>query len=469
MTEQTFAFGSFRLDPNRRALREGGRLLHMGSRALDILIALVENAGETLTRAQLVERVWPNTVVGDASLRVHVAGLRKALADGQDGHRFIVNIPGRGYTFVASVVRQQTAEPPPVEAAIESRGNMPTSLTRVIGREGAINALLERQTRNRLVTIVGPGGIGKTTVAIAVATAAAPQYVHGAWFVSLASLADPALVPAAVASSLGASVSNVDAMLALTGWLRDRNALIVLDSCEHVIGAAAALAEAILGAAPRVRILATSREGLNAQTEWRYRLAPLAVPPVGQSISVDDALNYSAFNLFYQRVVATQHDISITDDEVAAAVEICRRLDGVPLALELAASSVELFGLRALARGLDDRFSVLTVGRRTALPRHRTLRATMDWSYALLTPNERTILCRLAVFLGDFTMDDAAAVAGDATIRAADVYEGIASLGAKSLLTTDISGDTTYLESAEFSAIFWQPVTYAHSRRATAR
>jgi predicted ATPase len=376
-------------------------------------------------------------------LRVHVAALRKALGDGRAGKLYIANIPGRGYSFVAPVTReqQQPATAPPDRAVVG--GNLPTLLTRIVGRDDIIAALAAELAQRRFLTIVGPGGIGKTTVAVAVAEEVSASYEDGVWFVGLASLPDPDLVTSALGTVLGISLAGVNPISGLAGWLRDKHALIVLDSCEHVIGAAA-LAEEILRAAPRISILATSREPLRAEGEWLHRLASLALPQAAADLTPTEALRYPAVELFDDRVAAVVDGFTLDEGDVPAVLEICRKLDGVPLAIELAAARVDAFGVKDLAARLDDRFAVLTSGRRTALPRHQTLRAAMDWSYEVLRETEQLILRRIAVFRGDFTIDSAAAVATDDRIGTADVFEAIANLAAKSLISTDISSDLTY-------------------------
>jgi DNA-binding winged helix-turn-helix (wHTH) protein len=265
MDEETFAFGSFRLIPAQRMLLDGERSLRLGSRALDILIALVESAGETIHKDRLIARIWPDTVVDEGALRVHVAALRKALGDGRAGKRYIANNPGRGYSFVAPVAREQRQPATAQPDAAATGGNLPAPLTRIVGRDDIIAALAAQLVRRRFLTIVGPCGIGKTTVALGVAETLSASYRDGVWFVALASLPEPDLVPSALGAALGISLSGVDPVLGLTAWLRDKRGVIVLDSCEHVVGAAAAIAEAILKAAPRVNILATSREQLRAE------------------------------------------------------------------------------------------------------------------------------------------------------------------------------------------------------------
>jgi predicted ATPase/DNA-binding winged helix-turn-helix (wHTH) protein len=441
---ETYDFGSFQLIPARRLLLDNGESLPLGSRALDILTVLVERAGETVSNEQIMARAWPTTMVEEGSLRVHIGALRRTLGDGRAGTRFIVNVPGRGYTLVAPVSRGQSQTPTAAPRAVPAISNLPRPLASIIGRADTIAAVTAQLARRRLLTIVGPGGIGKTTVAIAVAEAATASCPDGVWFVALASLADPALVAGAIASNLGVAVSRSDPLPELVSWLRDKQALIVLDNCEHVIDAAAVAAEEIMRATQRISILATSREPLRCAGELVHRLAPLGIPPPHAEITADAALGHAAVQLFNERAWASDEGYSLADADAPTVCEICRKLDGLPLALELAAVQVEVFGLQGLAEGLNDRFALLTKGRRTAIQRQQTLRATLDWSFYLLPETERIVLWRLAVFSGDFTMDAAQAVASDETVSGIEVVEGLANLATKSLITTDISGDVTY-------------------------
>jgi predicted ATPase/DNA-binding winged helix-turn-helix (wHTH) protein len=440
-----FAFGSFRLIPGQRVLLEDGKPLRLGSRALDILVTLVESAGETVSKDQLIGRVWSDTVVDEGALRVHVAAVRKALGDGREGNRFIVSTPGRGYSFVAPVTRERRQDAPAPASNPPGRGgNLPALLTRVVGRDEVIATVVSRCSEHRLVTIVGPGGIGKTTVAIAAAEEMSASFADGIWFVGLATVVDAALVPAAVGAALGMPATGADPLTALTAWSRDKHILIVLDCCEHVANAAAALAEAVLRAARRVCILATSREPLRAESEWLLRLPSLRVPFRTAPLSAAEALAYSAVQLFNERAAATIDGFVLGDADVPSVLEICCGLDGMPLALELAAVRVDTLGIQRLAQGLTDRFDLLTRGRRTALPRQQTLRATMDWSYDLLPEVEKVVLRRLAAFRGDFTMEAASSVVGDKHIRGFEVIEIVANLSQKSLVAIDIGSDTTY-------------------------
>jgi predicted ATPase/DNA-binding winged helix-turn-helix (wHTH) protein len=444
MDEEIFTFGSFRLIPARRILFKDGKPLRLGSRAFDILTSLTERAGQTISKEELIARAWPGTVVEEASLSVQVAALRKALDDGRTGTRHIATLSGRGYAFIAPVTRENALLATAAPTGTVEVGNLPVLLTRVVGRDGVISRLAQQLVRCRFLTIVGPGGIGKTTVAVALAGVVRASYGDGAWYVELASLSDPNLVPSALCALLGIALLGANPLSGLAASLRDKHILIVLDSCEHVIGAAAALAEAILKAAPHAGIVATSREPLRAEGEWLHRLASLELPPQERaSATAAEALGYSAVELFNEHATAATDRFALYDADVPAVLEICRRLDGVPLAIELAAARVDTLGVSELTALLDDRFGVLTSGRRTALPRQQTLRATIDWSYNLLPELEQVIFGRLAHFRGAFTIDAAVAVAIDERITVTNVIEGVANLAEKSLLATDITGNIT--------------------------
>ena len=441
---ETFVFGAFQLIPERRLLMDQGRPVNLGSRALDILTTLVEAAGETLSHAQIMARAWPATTVDEGSLRVHIAALRKALGDGRAEGRFIVNIPGRGYSFVAPVTRQRLGAPAAVPETDGVESNLPSLLVNIVGRADTVASLAAQLARRRLLTIVGAGGMGKTTVAITVARTVENAYSDGVWFVSLASLPASGLVAGAVSAALGVVGTGPDLLQGVAAWLRDKRALIVLDNCEHVVDAAAAVTETILRSAPQVTILATSREPLRAEGESLFRLTPLDTPTLRREITAREALEYAAVQLFVERAFTSSGQFQLTDADAPVLCEICRRLDGLPLALELAATQVAIFGIQGLARGLNDRFALLTRGRRTALHRQQTLRATIDWSYDLLPEIEKVVLQRLSVFRGSFNLEAARAVAGDWRISEIDVVDGVTSLTIKSLVASDINSDVTY-------------------------
>ena len=407
-------FGPFRLDAARHLLFEGDAEVALGHRSLDILIALVDRAGELITKQELMARVWPNTFVEDSNLRVNIALLRRALRDGQDGNRYITTDQGRGYRFVAPLNMAPATPVVPSSRPAALIDSLPATMQRLIGRDQTIATLATQLPQRRFITLVGPGGIGKTTVAIEVARALAANYPDGVAFLDLAPISDPKLLPSALARQFGLSIASGDPIPGLLVHLKDRQILLLLDGCEHVIAAAATLAEQILAAAPRVHVLATSREPLRAAGERVHRLQPLETPTSSEGLTAAEALTFPGVQLFVERAAATNmNGFDLTDREAPLVAEICRRLDGIALAIELAASSAETFGVRALAERLDDRFRLLTGGRRTALPRHQTLTATLDWSYQLLSEPEQALLQKLAVFAGGFSLESAFAITGE--------------------------------------------------------
>ena len=442
MPRTLLTFGPFQLDPGQRSLLRDGKPVRLGSRALEILIVLTGQPGELISRQLLMERVWPSTFVDEANLRVHIAALRRVLGDGSAGERFIATVSGRGYSFVAAVDSMQsaTAESAMGADAPQETHNLPAPLTRTIGRDNVVRQIATRLHRRRFVTVTGPGGIGKTTVVVTAAEMLIGAYRDGVCFVDFGPLAEPELVPTATASALGVSSPAGDPIANVLAHLDNKSMLIVLDNCEHVIELAALLAERILRNAPGTHLLATSREPFRAQGELLVHLAGLAVSPSGAKLSATEALAFPAIELFVDRATAVLEAFALTDANVGAVSEICRRLDGIPLAIELAAARVGHFEIAAIVEHLGDRFSLLTIGRRTALPRHRTLRAAIDWSHASLSTAEQTVLRRLAPFVGWFSIEAAIAIVSDALIPAAEIRSLLGSLVDKSLLTADIGG-----------------------------
>jgi len=440
---QILTFGSFRLFPAQNLLLEGDTPVRIGGRAFDILTALVERAGELVEKEELLKCAWPNVIVVEANLRVHIAGLRKLLERGQPGRPYIVSVVGRGYRFVAPVARSEDLRPILLPSVTEQTIGLPAQLTRPIGRADILAALSARLPRQRLITIVGPGGIGKTTVAVALAEGLIASYDDGVRFMDLAPIANPLLVASTLASALGLSVPSEDPVPSLIAFLRDKHILIVLDNCEHVIAATASLAESILKAAPRVNILTTSREPMRIEGEVAQRLAPLESPPHARKLTAVEALTFSAVQLFVERAAANLDGFALSDADATVVADICRSLDGLPLAIEFAASRVDAFGIRGLAALLSDRFKLLMPGRRTATRRHQTLGAMLDWSYEELSDPERVVLRRLAVFASRFTLESASAVVSDSGLAASEVIDQLANLVTKSLIVADIGGVNT--------------------------
>src|ERR1700683_2108843 len=439
------AFGPFRLRATERVLEKDGIALKIGSRALDILVALVERAPDVVINRELISRVWGKLVIDESSLRWHIASLRKTLGDDESGARYVTNVVARGYCFAAPVI--WTAAAPTTSeslAASLSVPRLPRRPLRMVGRDDTVRDLAKRLREQRFVSIVGAGGIGKTTVAIAVAHEVLSEFDGAVQFLDLAAIENPQLVGGALASQLGLSVVSENPLRVILASLRERRVLLVLDNCEHVIEAVAALAENIFRDAPQVHILATSRESLRAQGERVHHLSPLKFPPPeSASLTATQALGFPAVQLFVEQVAASGYAFELNDEDAPTIAEICRRLDGIALALELAASRVGVHGVQAIASLLENEFRLLWRGRRTALPRHQTLRATLDWSYNLLSETERLTLRRLAIFVGAFSLEAALAVVGE-DLDPAEVTETLATLVDKSLVALDTTATMRY-------------------------
>jgi predicted ATPase/DNA-binding winged helix-turn-helix (wHTH) protein len=435
--KEIISFGPFRLFATQRLLERDGVPLNLGSRALDLLITLVERAPEVVSKRELMAQVWPDLVVDEGSLRFHIASLRKALGDGQSGARYVRNVVGRGYCFAASASRSVSKAPLVESSGVGQPPKLPTRLSRIVGRDEIVERISAQLLDQRFVTVVGPGGIGKTTVAVSVAHAKFAEFSGAVNFIDLGALKDPSLVPSALASTLGLSVHSDDPIQALLSFVRDQRMLLVIDSCEHVIETAAVVAENIFREASQVHILATSREALRVEGEQVCRLPPLECPPDTAGLKAAEAMIFPAVRLFVERVSATAGPFVLSDADAPIVADLCRRLDGVALALELAASHVAALGIRGTAALLDSQFRLHWRGRRTALPRHQTLGATLDWSHTLLSEFERVVLRRLAVFVGTFSLEAAQSVAAEIPIDRGQVVEAIASLVAKSLVVAE--------------------------------
>jgi predicted ATPase/DNA-binding winged helix-turn-helix (wHTH) protein len=432
----TLKFGPFELSIRERVLRRDGVVLPLGSRALDILIYLAERPGEVVGKKELIDQVWSDVNVEEGSLRVHVAAIRKALADGQFGNRYVANVQGRGYSFVGELARLEDGAIDKRDRA-QNEAGLPARLLKMIGRDPVLDDVKDRIRNDRFVTLLGPGGIGKTTVAVATGHAMAEEFNGRIHFVDLGSLTDPRHVPAAVGTSLGLALKARDATAELLDAVRSKKLLIILDSCEHLIDAVASLAERLFQEATQVHVLATSRELLRVEGEYCYRVLPLDFPP--DSLQTTNAmLRYPAIQLFVERVAAKGGDFVLTDAEAPYVAEMCRKLDGVPLAIELVAGRVAALGIKNTITSLVSRLELLKLGRRTSVPRHRTLRATLDWSYDLLSDIERIVFRRIAPFVGHFTLEGAHYVAGELGSSDGEIFDAIAGLVEKSLLTTRI-------------------------------
>jgi predicted ATPase/DNA-binding winged helix-turn-helix (wHTH) protein len=427
------SFGPFSLIASERLLTREGAPMEVGARSLDALIALVSRPNEVISKRELLAQVWPGIVVDESSLRFHIASLRKALRDGEDGARYITTIPGRGYCFVAPVSRSSAPDRVPggVSASFP-QANLPSRPTRMVGRADDTRQIAAQLDVSRFVTIVGAGGVGKTTVAVVVAHDLVERFSGAVTFIDLGSLSDPDLVAPTVASMLG--LSTDDAIPSLIAYLRDKRMLLVLDTCEHLIEAVAALTARIFVAGLQVHLLATSRESLRVEGEHVYKLDALACPPEHPTLTAEQTQAFPATQLFFERAAASGYRSAFSDAEAEIIASICRKLDGVALAIELVAGRVEAYGLQKTAALLDERPTLQWPGKRTAPPRQRTLQATLDWSYELLSELERAVLRGLAVFVGQFTLEAALDIVTSPTIAKGLVFGAVDSLVAKSIV-----------------------------------
>lgn len=434
---QTVGFGPFRLLRLRRLLFRGDEQLALGSRGMEILLALIERPGEIVSKAEIIKRVWPDTFVEEANLRVQIAGLRRALNDESAEPLYLQTVAGRGYRFVGSLV---TAMAQPATGSVRE---VPRDSSKLFGRDAEVTALCDDISRWRLLSLVGLGGVGKTRVAMAVSDKVRGAFRNGVYYVDFISISDPQLAPSALASAIGAAVQLDNPVPTLVSKLQNRQVLLVFDNCEHVVLAVAKLAEQILREVPEASILVTSREPLRAEGERVRRLAPLALP-AGSVSSAHEALASPAVQLFMERAAGRSPEFSeLSDAQAPLVADICRKLDGLALAIELAAGQVDNIGLSELNSLLDERFLQLGGGNRTADDRHKTLAAALDWSFGLLPAGEQTLLQRLGVFTGPFDLAAGAMVAGHSGLDADSVFAGILSLAAKSLIVVEKPTDAS--------------------------
>jgi len=422
-TPERCRFGAFELQPDERRLLSDGAAVALRPRTFDLLAAMVERAGHLVTKDELLDRVWPGVVVEEAALHVQVSALRKVL-----GADAIATVSGQGYRFALPVTK---VEP-------RSKHNLPSQLTSFVGREQEIAQLKDLLTTNRLVTLTGAGGAGKTRLVIEVASGLPDAFADGVWLVELAALADPQLVPEAVAEVLevkeqpGKSLTET-----VCGYLASRHLLLVLDNAEHLLDACVQFADQALRRSTRLTILVTSREPLRLSGELTYRVPSLTVPTVNETPTPDTALGYEAVRLFLERGRLSRPTFALTAENAAAVASICARLDGIPLAIELAAPRLRSMSVEELSQRLDDRFALLTDGSRAALPRHRTLRSMIDWSYDHLSDVEQAMLRRVAVFAGGWTLSRAEDICSGDGVEATAVLELLTSVVDKSLVVAE--------------------------------
>ena len=429
---QNLCFDRFELDPAERRLLVGGTPTVLGPRAFDLLLTLAERAGQLVMKDTLLERVWPNVVVVENNLQVQISTLRRLL-----GAEAIVTVAGKGYRLTCEPVPKPAATSARALMALNATSNLPHSVGALFGRRQELMQLEALLAAARLVTVTGPGGVGKTRLMNECALGLASRFADGAWWVELAMLSEPDMVAAAVAATLRIEVKDaLSAGDALIRHLRDKHTLLLLDNCEHLVEPVAKLVHSLLSFAPRLQVMTSSQEilGINGEQVFRVRSLPV---PVDDAPTAAAAMNFGAIELFVERARLGEQDFQCDDRNAPLIATICRRLDGIPLAIEMAAARVAAFGLASVARLLDERFLALSAGRRSAVPRQRTLQATLDWSFSLLAERERIVFRRLATFVGSFSLEAGIAVAADDGIETAAALDAISTLVTKSLLGVD--------------------------------
>ena len=432
---ERYRFGSFELQPDNRRLLKDGETISLRPRAFDLLAALVERAGHLLTKDELLAQVWPKMVVEEAALHVQVSALRKVL-----GADAITTVSGRGYQFTLPVTKGDGE----ADRTSKPKHNLPYQLTSFIGREQEIAQLKELVTTNRLVTLTGAGGAGKTRLAIEVASRLVDAFPDGVWLVELAALSDPRLVPQAVAQALQVKEQSTRPLIeTLSSHLASKKLLLALDNAEHLLKGCAHLVDEIVRRCPDIAVLVTSRERLRIMGELTYRVPSLTVPGTNEPLTPAAVAPYEGVRLFVDRAKLLRPDFDLTKENASSVASICARLDGMPLAIELAAPRLRSMSVEELSQRLAQRFALLTDGSPMALPRHRTLRSMIDWSYDLLTDVEQAMLRRLSVFAGGWTLATAEEGCSGDGVEMANTIDLLASLADKNLIGIEEHDETT--------------------------
>ena len=430
--------------------------LELTPKAFDVLRYLVENSGRLVSHDELLTAVWREVHVQPEVLKSYILAIRNALGDKSSNPRFIETRRGRGYRFIGPVSAAAATQLVRSVASPGFRGeeaggdeaydfggasrpaspgtNLPQPLTKIIGRDAELAELQACLARNRLVTLIGPGGVGKTRLAVELGRQVLRHFTEGVWLIDLAPVADPALVVSATATGLGIVLGSAEASVeTIAAAIAQQRRLLIFDNCEYVIGATGALVEALLERAPALSVIAASQENLHISAEQIYRLRPLALPPPGTT----DIAEFGAVALFVERAGSADRNFALDARNAGSVAEICRHLDGIPLALEMAASRVPLLGVDQLCASLDERLRLLKAGQHLGEIRHRTLRDTVEWSHGLLDPSDKRVFRRLAVFAGTFSLDAAIAVSGAEDADRWDVVDILGRLTDKSLLTLE--------------------------------
>ncbi len=430
-----YEIGPFSLDPAAGVLSCGGHPVALGARAVAVLTALVKQPNQYVRKESILDAAWSGLVVEEGNLPVQILAIRRALAQAPGGERWVETLPRRGYRFVGPVTKIEDGIPQERVGGCK-RSNLSAPLTSFIGRERELVEIKRLLPDKRSLTIVGVGGIGKTRLALQVAVEVMDAYRDGVWLVELGSISDPLLVPTSVAQVVGVHEKSGTALTqALCAQLKARQLLLILDNCEHLVESCAALVDAVLRSAPEATIVATSREPLHVAGEQIYLLQTLSLPD--PSAGVDVIRRSEAVELFVERARRQLPDFALTAARATVVAELCTHLDGIPLALELAAARVRSLSVEQINERLHDRFKLLTSKTRTVQVRQQTLRSTFDWSFDLLGEEERAVFRRLSIFPGSFTLEAASAVASDAAIDEFAVIDRLSQLVARSLVVAD--------------------------------
>lgn len=441
-TRQFIIFGPFELDVFRQSITCEGLPIRLGGRAISILTILLEAEGGLVEKADLVRRVWPNVFVEENNLRVQMATLRKALGDDGASPRYIANVQGRGYRFIGMAHRRETGAAPPPVSRVEpmTAPTPPPAVQRhLFGRERELITLGELLGSKRLVSIVGPGGVGKTSLALA-AAAGATKSDGDVCFIDLSVVSEAGQIPFAIAAAMNIAIQADTPTISLTSMLRARSILAILDNCEHIIEGVAQIVNELMRGAPFLRILTTTHESLGMANETVLRVGPLSYPQTPVA-SVSEAMEYPAVALLVERLINARPGLQSSDLDPTALVDICRHLDGLPLALEIAAANADIFSVAELAVLLGNTPLSLVGSKRTAAARHQTLSHLLAWARDLLQEHEARVLGRLSIFVGEFDLRSALNVAKCEVIDESKVASALESLVRKSLLFPSMADD----------------------------
>jgi predicted ATPase/DNA-binding winged helix-turn-helix (wHTH) protein len=439
-----YEIGPFQLDPEAGVLSRDGTPIALGARAVAVLNTLVEHANEFVPKARILDAAWPNLVVEESNLAVQIGSIRRALSKA-GGERWIETLARRGYRFVGPVTKVARDRSRDAGSRAQ-RSTLPEALTSFIGRERELAEIKRLLPGKRFLTLVGTGGVGKTRLALQFAAEVMDAYRDGVWLVELAPVADPVLVPQTVAAALGLKEQPGKSLTqTLIEYLASKQVLLLMDNAEHLLAACAQLADEVLRQCPHLVLLATSREGLGIAGEVTYRVPSLSIPDPKQDTTPEQLSHYESVRLFVERVQLHLPQFTVTRQNAPALASVCYRLDGIPLALELAAARARSMSVEEVNRGLDQRFRLLTSRSRTGLPRHQTLRSLIDWSYDLLHEAEKALLRRLSVFAGGWTLEAAEAVCAGDGVDEEGVLDILTSLVDKSLVgNEERNGATRY-------------------------